>query len=176
MKNPYLDAISFFGIIIPLILFGIIFFGIKKTQSYFSTKHDEQAAAFQQDQLTIKQVEKLKNSEKEQNQILKEYESLLESEPSTAITQSLRQSAEKYGKELSQSSFSRSRSNSVATRVDNPSSTWMFTLKGSLRSIQKALVELEQTNPHLMADSISFQVDRKNQRIQTNAVYTAWQK
>lgn len=174
MKKPYTESVLFFGIIIPLVIIVLTLFICSRVLTSDKKALEAKVTTYEQNKLTINQVKRLEAETKDQNQQLNEWKALLGSEPSTQIMESLKASSKQYGKEMNQSSFSRSRLNTLAAETVHLNSGWDFTLRGSFRSLQKTFLRLEKNNPHLMLEKLEFRPDESSNTLTTSVTYSAW--
>ena len=173
--NNYFKPILFFGVVLPTLLFGLIFyFGSKKVRKD-KAKLNNRITQQNQNNLTRNQVNSLARQIKQNQPKVESWNTLLKSEASTTIMGSLKDSTEEFSGTLSQSSFSRSRTTaSFASRVPKPSTTWDFNLRGTFQTIQKAYYKLESQNPQLFLERFELKPDEANQSLSTAATYSAW--
>ena len=173
--NSYFKPILLFGVVLPTILFGLIFyFGSKKVRQN-KAELDNKITLQNQNNLTRNQANSLAQQIKLNQPRFESWNTLLESEASTTIMGSLKDSTEEFSGILSQSSFSRSRTTtSFASRVPKPSTAWDFNLRGTFQTIQKAYYKLESQNPQLFLERFELRPDEVNQSLSTTATYSAW--
>lgn len=176
----YRQSIIIFGIVIPLVIAAIIF-GVSsmlrgKVTSSLETKTHHYKGY---------ESSKMSNLEAEaqigrQREIFEKWSELLKQETFSLVTTNLREIGEKLpSKEFQQTAFERmNNSSGFGSVTAQKSSGVKFNLRGTYRTVQKALLELETRMPNLQLQELRIDPNSTAETSLLNfqLIYTAWEK
>lgn len=181
MKRFYINAVSFFGIILPLIgcliLIGVIFF-IKNAQL---GDFEHRKAAYAANQRTTAQALALKNNIGSKIEHLTTWHELfkqLEGNKAKSTLLGTLDSAIKESKTKTLRINSQGNSSSVRNfdqNVKGTTSSYDISLTGTYSEVQEALLKLERKLPNLFLNKMTVRPQAAGKFIEVNLTYTIWE-
>lgn len=177
--NLYRQTIILFGVIVPVliglaVLFGASVLKSKVVESYnlknanFKTKEQTEAACRAEEAKVINQRVHLERWTKS-----------FEQETASAVTTNLREIfAGLPAKEIQQTSFERTNTNAgFGSASAQKSSQIRIALRGTFRTLQRALLELETRMPQLQLSELRMDPSaNQGSLLNFQVTYTAWEK
>lgn len=176
----YKQPIIIFGIVIPLVIAGAIFGIGSVVKGRFTTTYEtkvQQFKDYKRNKILAKETE---TQVTKQREVYNQWKVILEQDSFSQVTSNLRSiTADLPPKEIQQP-FPERLDNKLAFGLASAqdSTAVRFNLKGSFRTIQRALVELETRMPNLQLQDIKMEPTNTPDGpvLNVQASYTAWEK
>lgn len=173
----YKQSIIFFGIVIPVIVATAIIAGciiLKNNMSETFEAKSSEYMAYTRTQRSALQVE---GQIARQRPHLARWKSELAEEPTSAIRNHLKAIYEKYpSKELQETEFNPIPGKSgFGSASVQKSSQVSLGLRGTFRTVQRALAELEARMPQLQLQELKMDPSQQGTLLNFQVSYTAWE-
>lgn len=173
----YKQSIIIFGIVIPLLLAAAIgggCFFLKKTMTEQFKVKEEQYMAYTRSRNAAMQIE---GKIAKQRPHLERWKTDLSSETTSTLRTHLKAIADKLpSKEFQETSFTpASGRGGFGAASAQKSSQISLGLRGTFRSVQKALAELEARMPQLQLQELKIEPSTQGSLLNFQISYTAWE-
>lgn len=176
----YKQPIIFFGIVIPMILAAAIVGGVVIVRGNVVDSYETKASNFKNYQLIKMSVFQTEAQIAKQRDISQKWNSIMEQESFSLLGTNLREIEERLpSKEFETTGTERLNNKAgFGTATAEKSVGIKFNLRGTYRTVQKALLELETKMPNLQLQDLRIDTNITSElsllNFQMN--YTAWEK
>lgn len=176
----YKQSIIFFGLIIPILIGGVIIGGclfLKGRISVSLAEKSQHYTGYEQSRLGALEIEAMIGRQRPH---LDRWDQLVGEEPISALSTNLRAISENLpSKEIQQTFLERmNQAGGFGNATAQKSSGVQFSLRGTFRTVQQALLELETQMPNLQLQSLKIEPSTSTETDSLNfqLTYTAWEK
>ncbi len=176
--NFYRQAIVLFGIVVPFVICAIAIGGCLMAIGNFQDKLKSKTANFKTNQTLQKTIKELELQVREERPHLERWTSELSKETASSVSTTLRSIMNDLPtKEIQQTSFERpSSAGGFGSASAQKSSLIKVSFRGTYRTIQRALLQLESLMPQLhIVDMKIDPVSGQNSLINIQITYTVWE-
>jgi len=175
----YKKPIIIFGIVVPIIL-AAIFVGVCVfVKGKFSESYQTKVKYYEGNERSLTAAAQIESKLGEQRENSKRWQELLDQDTFSLVTTNLRLIGEDLPpKEFQQTAFERlGNSGSLGSVTAQKSTGMRFNLRGTYRSVQKALLELETRMPNLQLQDLKISPAGNSEVSPLNfeVVYTVWE-
>ena len=175
--NYYRQSIILFSIVVPVLICGIAIGGCMYAIGEFKNSLKTKKEEFKTDQslqVTIRELEKEVGSERP---YLERWTEELSKETASSVSNNLRRITSKLpAKEIQQTAFEpASAKGGFGSASAQKSSLFKVAFRGSYRTIQRALLELETAMPQLHIVDMKIDPISGQQSINIQVTYTVWE-
>ncbi|MES2983407.1 MAG: hypothetical protein V4727_13935 [Verrucomicrobiota bacterium] len=176
----YKQPIIVFGIVIPLIISGVIFGISSVVREKFVTSYDEKASQYKGHQISKKLALETETQVLRQREAFQEWSQILEQDPFSLLRANLRTVGEKLPPKEFQPPLPERLNNKLGFGMASAqdSIALRFNLRGTYRTVQKALLELETRMPNLQLQDLRMDPNSNSDAslLSVQVTYTAWEK
>lgn len=176
----YKQPIIIFGIVIPLVIAGAIFGIGSVVRGKFITSYEQKAGQFKDYKRNKIFAKETEMQVLQQREAYEQWSKILEQDPFSLVTTNLRAIAEKLPTKELQQPFPERLDNKLGFGMASAqdSTAVRFNLKGTYRTIQKALIELETRMPNLQLQELRMEPSNTSDSsiLNVQVSYTAWEK
>jgi hypothetical protein len=176
--NYYRQSIVVFGIVVPILIFAIAIGGGFYAVGNFQDSLKAKTAGFKTNQDLKKTIKKLEQEVREERPHLERWTNELSKETASSVSNTLRRILNDLpAKEIQQTAFERPKSaGGFGSASAQKSSPIKVSFRGTYRTIQRALLELESVLPQLhMMDMKIDPVSGQSSLINIQVTYTVWE-
>lgn len=176
----YKQPIIIFGIVIPLIIAGLIFGIGSAVRGKFVTSYEAKADQYKGHQRNKMFAMETETQVIRQREAFQQWSGILDQDPFSLVTSNLRTIGQKHPpKELQQPLPERLNNKlgfGMASAQD--STAIRFNMRGTYRTVQKALLELETRMPNLQLQDLRMEPNTATDSsiLSVQVSYTAWEK
>lgn len=175
----YRQPIILFGLLLPVLATAAVLGIALKVKSDISESYASKSTAYQANQRAVKDRQKLESALARQGKDMDRWNKSLQQELASTITANLREiSANLPPKEFQRTAFEAATSGgSLGAASAQKSSQIRVPLRGTYRSVQKALLELETRMPQLQLQEFRMEPNTSSGSVLLNfqVTYTAWE-
>lgn len=176
MKKQYIQSISCFSVLVPIILFLIGLAIINITKNSFIGDFEQNKQSYINDQSLNTQIEGMKKGSAQRQANLTSWNKLLEGNSFTKINNNLRESIKDNNKSKTLDILELNKGAEPKTGVNTKSSSFDLSLVGTYTDIQNCLLNLEAKMPNLMVNSLSLEPQKNSKLINLKLNYIVWEK
>lgn len=176
--NFYRQSIVLFGIVVPFVICAIAIGACVMAIGNFQDKLKSRTANFKTNQTLQKTIKKLEQEVREERPHLERWTGELSKETASSVSNTLRRILNDLPtKEIQQTSFERPNASSgFGSASSQKSSPIKVSFRGTYRTIQRALLELESVMPQLhIVDMRIDPVSGQTSLINIQITYTVWE-
>ncbi len=174
----YRRPIVLFAIVVPVILTGAMIGGGISIKSKMATSFETKLTSYKEYETGRLSGLELETQVNKQRPLLEQWEAMLKQETASTVTSNLRQITEHLpSKEIQQTAFEPLEKGGFGAVSAQKSSQLRIALRGTFRTMQRALHELETRMPQLQLQDLKIDT-AANQASLLNfqVTYTAWEK
>jgi hypothetical protein len=173
----YRQPIILFGFVLPIILAAIIGGGAYYAKSTVEATLQEREALMKTSKLTSMTIATLEKKNLAQRPHLERWTKLLALETANTMTTHLREIIESLpNKEIQQTSLDCTATKAgFGAATTQKSSQIRLALRGTYKTVQKALLELETRMPQLQLDDLKMDPNPQSALLNFQITYTAWE-
>lgn len=178
MNSYYKNAITVFGIALPLIGFAVIAGGALYAVTTINKKHSLKEVAFSKSQKEEKQLAHLQGMVAKNGKHLQIWNTNLDTETRGTFLEHWKEAEKKFtGKEFSRSPHNWvNYSEGLGKGIKQPASQVEMKFSGTYRAMQLALMEIESKLPQLQLDALSMTPDNNAGTLNFSTTFTVWTK
>ncbi len=176
----YKQPIIVFGIVIPLVIAGAIFGVGSVVKGKFTTTYDTKVVQFKDFKRNKIFAKETETQVTKQREVFDQWTTILEQDAFSLVASNLRSITEKMPPKEIQQPFPERLDNKLGFGLASAqdSTSVRFNLKGSYRTIQKALIQLETRMPNLQLQDMRMEPTNtpEGSVLNVQVSYTAWEK
>lgn len=174
----YRKSIAIFAIVVPAVLTIAVIGGGMSIKSKMAAGFETRLASYKEYETGRLSALELETHVNKQRPLLEQWEAMLKQETASTVTSNLRQITEHLpAKEIQQTAFEPLDKGGFGTASAQKSSQLRIALRGTFRTMQRALHELETRMPQLQLQDLKIDTAATQASLLNFQVtYTAWEK
>lgn len=176
----YKQPIIIFGIVLPLLICGAIFGIGSAVRGKFVTSYDEKASQYKGHQISKMLALETETQVVRQREVFQQWSEILEQDSFALLRANLRTIGEKLPPKEFQLPLPERLNNKLGFGMASAqdSTALRFNLRGTYRTVQKALLDLETRMPNLQLQDLRMDPNSNSDAslLSVQVTYTAWEK
>ncbi|MGJ8671653.1 hypothetical protein [Rubritalea sp.] len=174
MKKFYIQSISVFSIIIPLIIIIIAWVAITVVKSTMLGDFEKNKVTYQTDQSLNQQLNILKK-QAGYAQYVPQWEELMQGDSFAKMNGQLEKSIESANKSKTLTLTSQKREGRPNLGVAGPYSAYSYGIQGTYAEVQQCLLDLESNMPNSMLTKLTINASNSGNFYNFNLNFTTWE-
>ena len=178
MNSYYKNAVTVFGLVLPLVVIGVLagacLFGVARVNK----KYSKAKAVYQQAQAQERQMSQMQKKVAQNGTHLKKWEEMMDRETRGSFAAHW----EEAGKKFTSRDFQKAphhwinQSEGLGQNIKQPTSQVEMKFTGTYRAMQLTLMEVESKLPQLQLDRLTVVPDNSSTKLNFTATFTVWTK